>query len=173
MDSTRANSLDIEHVGHLWIYSTSCYVEETRNFDGADTMSTSPTVVMCWWNTSCIVYLRLHITNWMFYIGSTEQTMFLREQSRVWKFRQLAHDKLAYHEPALKVWAVQDNFFQFIVCPLVHAEPDKLLALETAHQRTTSVQLAMGQPVAEMITAWQTTVWTRFIEDDFSWYEIY
>ena len=62
--------------------------------------------------------------------------MFLREQSRVRKFRQLAQDKLAYYEPALKVWAVQDNFFQFIGFPLAHAEPDKLLALETAYQRT-------------------------------------
>ena len=46
MESTRTNSLDIEHVGHLCVYSTSCYFEETTNFDDAETMSTSPTVVM-------------------------------------------------------------------------------------------------------------------------------
>ena len=89
-----------------------------------------------WWNRSSIVYCRLHFRNAQFYIGSTEQTMFSREQSLLRKYRQLKKDQLAYYEPALKAWSAQRNYFQFIGFPLLQTDVDKLLAVETACQRT-------------------------------------
>ena len=38
------------------------------------------------------------------YIGSTENSVFLREQSRTRKYRQHALQQLAFFEPAIKLW---------------------------------------------------------------------
>ena len=70
-----------------------------------------------WWSQTNVVYMRLH---WIgeFYIGSTETTVFLREQSRTRKYKQHVSQQLAFFEPAIKLWCKRDNFYQFCIFSL-------------------------------------------------------
>ena len=70
-----------------------------------------------WWLQSNVVYMRLH-WNGDFYIGSTESTVFLREQSRTRKYRQHVLQQLAFFEPAIKLRYRRDNFYQFCIFPI-------------------------------------------------------
>ena len=45
------------------------------------------------------------------YVGSTGQTVHRRELARRRKLIQLSRDRVAYYEPALKIWHHQGNFF--------------------------------------------------------------
>lgn len=90
------------------------------------------------WNQSSVVYMRLHMTNGQFYIGSTQLNVFGREQTRLRKFRQLLNDQLGYFEPALKLWRRLGNFFEFGIFPLFTCSTDQLLCQETAVQKTTA-----------------------------------
>ena len=90
-----------------------------------------------WWLQPEIVYMRISV-NGDFYIGSTEGSVFDREQTRMRKFRQLCSNQLAYFEPALKLWHRLDNFFDFAIFPISHEPNDTvgLLSREQAFQQT-------------------------------------
>ena len=90
-----------------------------------------------WWSQTNVVYMRLH---WIgeFYIGSTETTVFLREQSRTRKYKQHVSQQLAFFEPAIKLWCKRDNFYQFCIFPLRSqcGDAEHRLSLEQALQQT-------------------------------------
>ena len=90
-----------------------------------------------WWSQTNVVYMRLH---WIgeFYIGSTETTVFLREQSRTRKYKQHVAQQLAFFEPAIKLWCKRDNFYQFCIFPLRSqcGDAEHRLSLEQALQQT-------------------------------------
>ena len=90
-----------------------------------------------WWSQTNVVYMRLH---WFgeFYIGSTETTVFLREQSRTRKYKQHVAQQLAFFEPAIKLWCKRDNFYQFCIFPVRSqcGDAEHRLSLEQALQQT-------------------------------------
>ena len=73
-----------------------------------------------------------------FHIGSTETTVFLREQSRTRKYKQHVSQQLAFFEPAIKLWCKRDNFYQFCIFPLRSqcGDAEHRLSLEQALQQT-------------------------------------
>ena len=96
-----------------------------------------------WWNQENVVYIymRLHYDKGIFYIGSTEKTVFFREQSRVRKFRQLVSGHLGYYEPALKLWHRMNNFYDFCIFPINSCFSTELLMMEASLQQTCQPQL--------------------------------
>ena len=67
------------------------------------------------------------------YIGSTSATASVREASRRRKYIQRCRNKLAFYEPAFKVWRRKRNFYQgvtLVLCQVTEL-PDRL-ATETA-----------------------------------------
>ena len=90
-----------------------------------------------WWSQTNVVYMRLH---WIgeFYIGSTETTVFLREQSRTRKYKQHVSQQLAFFEPAIKLWCKRDNFYQSCIFPLRSqcGDAEHRVSLEQALQQT-------------------------------------
>ena len=68
-----------------------------------------------WHTQESVVYVRTkHVgpgSATQFYIGSTADTVHRRELSRRRKYLQLCRDRIAYFEPALKVWAFQGDFY--------------------------------------------------------------
>ena len=70
----------------------------------------------------------------LFYIGSTEYDVFHREQTRVRKYRQLETDRLAYFEPALKLWHHFQDFHEFAIFPVKHCDVHQLQSEETSLQ---------------------------------------
>ena len=93
-----------------------------------------------WWNTTRVVYCRYH---WCgdFYIGSTEHSVFDRQQSRIHKYRQLPANQVACYEPASKMWHRRQNLFEFCIflVILVWIHPNDgttLLTMEQLFQQT-------------------------------------
>ena len=93
-----------------------------------------------WWNTTRVVYCRYH---WCgdFYIGSTEHSVFDRQQSRIRKYRQLPANQVACYEPASKMWHRRQNIFEFCIflVILVWIHPNDgttLLTMEQLFQQT-------------------------------------
>ena len=87
-----------------------------------------------WYFRPSIVYWRFSLKHTAFYIGSTSQDAFLREQSRLRKYRQLCQDVAAYFEPALQYWRRTKSFFQFSILPLCQEESAVLAAAESSMQ---------------------------------------
>ena len=79
-----------------------------------------------WHTQESVVYVRTkHVgpgSATQFYIGSTADTIHRRELSRRRKFLQLCRHRIAYFEPALKVWACQGDFYCGIGIVLRHVE---------------------------------------------------
>ena len=72
------------------------------------------------------------------YIGSTETSVFLREQSHTRKYRQHALQQLAFFEPAIKLWHRRDNCYQLCIFPVRFqcGDAENRLSLEQALQQT-------------------------------------
>ena len=98
-----------------------------------------------------------------FHIGSTETTVFLREQSRTRKYKQHVSQQLAFFEPAIKLWCKRDNFYQFSIFPLRSpcGDAEHRLSLEQALQQTLRpiYNLALDQPSIETLANWKDTFW--------------
>ena len=79
------------------------------------------------------------------YVGSTGQTVHRRELARRCKLIQLSRDRIAYYEPALKIWHRQGNFCQGICIVLQQAsDTERRLALESSLIR--SYQPSLNAP---------------------------
>ena len=66
-------------------------------------------------------------------MGSTGQTVQRRELARRRKLIQLSRDRIAYYEPALKIWHHQGNFYQGICIVLIQTpETERRMALESS-----------------------------------------
>ena len=67
------------------------------------------------------------------HVGSTGQTVHRRELARRRKLIQLSRDRIAYYEPALKIWHHQGNFYQGICIVLQQApETERRMTLESS-----------------------------------------
>ena len=81
------------------------------------------------------------------YIGSTGQTVHRRELARRRKLIQLSRDRIAYYEPAFKIWRHQGNFYQGICIVLQQASSvEHRLAFESPLIRifTSPVSMHLG-----------------------------
>ena len=87
-----------------------------------------------WWTQSTTVYMKISAKHALFYIGSTEYNVFHREQTRVRKYRQLETDRLAYFEPALKLWHHFQDFHEFAIFPVKHCDVHQLQSEESSLQ---------------------------------------
>ena len=87
-----------------------------------------------WWTQSTTVYMKISAKHALFYIGSTEYDVFHREQTRVRKYRQLETDRLAYFEPALKLWHHFQDFHEFAIFPVKHCDVHQLQSEESSLQ---------------------------------------
>ena len=90
-----------------------------------------------WHDMKGVVYMRLGLhPSWRsaeIYIGSTSATVSVREASRRRKYIQRCHNKLAFYEPAIKVWHRKRNFYHGVTLVLCQvAELPDRLATETA-----------------------------------------
>ena len=90
-----------------------------------------------WHDMKGVVYARvgLHpsLKTAEIYIGSTSATVSVREASRRRKHIQRSHNKLAFYEPAIKVWHRKRNFYQGVTLVLCQvAELPDRSATETA-----------------------------------------
>ena len=101
-----------------------------------------------WHTQESVVYARTTPVGFragaQLYIGSTGQTVHRRELARRRKLIQLSRDRIAYYEPALKIWHSQGNFYQGI-CVVLRQEPqsESRLALEpicSQSQQTCTIQ---------------------------------
>lgn len=68
------------------------------------------------------------------HFGSTEYDVFHREQTRGRKYRQLETDRLAYFEPALKLWHHYQDFHEFAFFPVKRCDVHQLQSEETSLQ---------------------------------------
>ena len=67
------------------------------------------------------------------HVGPTGQTVHRRELARRRKLIQLSRDRIAYYEPALKIWHHQGNFYQGICIVLQQApETERRMTLESS-----------------------------------------
>jgi hypothetical protein len=87
-----------------------------------------------WWTQSTTVYMKISAKHALFYIGSTEYDVFHREQTRVRKYRHLETDRLAYFEPALKLWHHYQNFHEFAIFPVKSCDVHQLQSEKTSLQ---------------------------------------
>ena len=90
-----------------------------------------------WHTQESVVYARTtHIgfrSAAQLYVGSTGQTVHRRELARRRKLIQSSRDRIAYYEPALKIWHHQGNFYQGICIVLQQAsDMERRLALESS-----------------------------------------
>ena len=85
---------------------------------------------------SCVVYVKFSLHSRHFYIGSTSQGIFGREQTRKRKYTQLCQGTTAFFEPALKYWHATNSFHQFVIVPVLHTTAAELLTEETTLQYT-------------------------------------
>ena len=80
-----------------------------------------------WHTQESVVYARTtHIgfrSAAQLYVGFTGQTTHRRELARRRKLILLSRDRIAYYEPALKIWHHQGNFYQG-VCIVLHPALD-------------------------------------------------
>ena len=80
-----------------------------------------------WHTQELVVYARTtHIgfrSAAQLYVGFTGQTTHRRELARRRKLILLSRDRIAYYEPALKIWHHQGNFYQG-VCIVLHPALD-------------------------------------------------
>ena len=53
-----------------------------------------------------------------FYVGSTMQTLIMREGNRIRKYRQVENEHPVHAEMALRYWSKHRNFFEYISIPL-------------------------------------------------------
>ena len=87
-----------------------------------------------WWNTIRVVYCWYHWCGDL-YIGSTEHSVFDREQSRIRKYRKLQANQVAFYEPALKLWHRHRRQNPFEICTfLVWVHPHDGTTLVTMEQ---------------------------------------
>ena len=85
---------------------------------------------------SCVVYVKFSLHSRHFYIGSTSQGIFGREQTRKRKYTQLCQGTTAFFKPALKYWHATNSFHQFVIVPVLHTTAAELLTEETTLQYT-------------------------------------
>ena len=90
-----------------------------------------------WHTQESVVYARTtHIgfrSAAQLYAGSTGQTIHRRELARRRKLIQLSRDRIAYYEPALKIWHHQGNFYQGVCIVLQQtSDTERRLALESS-----------------------------------------
>ena len=82
------------------------------------------------------VYIRISAckeTAKLFYVGSTEQAVHLREATRFRKFKQVQQDKLVSAELCIRYWHKMDNFWDWVTVPVMfRTDPDQLLGAEHA-----------------------------------------
>ena len=89
-----------------------------------------------WHTQESVVYARTTHVGFrsaaQLYVGSTGQTVHRRELARRRKLIQLSRDRIAYYEPALKIWHHQGKFYQGI-CIVLQQAPDteRRMALES------------------------------------------
>ena len=78
-----------------------------------------------WHTQESVVYARTTHNGFRFaarlYVGSTGQTIHRRELARRRKLIQWSRDRIAYYEPALKIWHHQGNFYQGVCIVLQQA----------------------------------------------------
>ena len=101
-----------------------------------------------WHTQESVVYARTTHVGFrsaaQLYVGSTGQTVHRRELARRRKLIQLSHDRIAYYEPALKIWQHQGNFYQGIcVVPQQAPETERRMALESSLIRNYQPILSM------------------------------
>ena len=89
-----------------------------------------------WHTQESVTYVRTTHTGFRAaaqpYIGSTGQTVHRRELARRRKLIQLSRGRIAYYEPALKVWPHQSNLYQGM-CIVLKRSPgtEQRLAFES------------------------------------------
>ena len=90
-----------------------------------------------WHTQESVVYARTTHVGFrsaaQLYVGSTGQTVHRRELARRRKLIQLSRDRIAYYEPALKIWHHQGNSYQGICIVLQQApQTECRMALESS-----------------------------------------
>jgi len=81
-------------------------------------------------NSCHAVYARVSVQCPQFYIGSTKHTSFLRERTRLRKYKQMTKGKLVQAEPSLQFWKCTKTFFQFLPVTIKKCSAFTLLASE-------------------------------------------
>ena len=90
-----------------------------------------------WHDMKGVVYMRLglhpSLKSAEIYVGSTSATVSATQASRRRKYIQRCRNKLAFYEPAIKVWHRKGNYYHGVTLVLCHvAELPDRLATETA-----------------------------------------
>ena len=81
-------------------------------------------------NAESVLYLRFspikrHAK--LFYVGSTEKSVMIREHSRFRKYKQVLEEKLVSAELSIRFWAHHQNFWNWCIIPVTEAVPHDLL----------------------------------------------
>ena len=81
-------------------------------------------------NADSVLYLRFspikkHAK--LFYVGSTEKSVMIREHSRFRKYKQMLEDKLVSAALSIRFWAHHQNFWNWCIIPVTDTVPHDLL----------------------------------------------